>query len=35
MKLFAEVVDKLGGYLWHCIENDKVRVALVGESLGE
>jgi hypothetical protein len=35
MELFAEVVNELGGYLWHCIENNKARVALVGESLGE
>jgi hypothetical protein len=35
MELFAEVVNKLGGYLWHCIENKKARVALLGESLGE
>lgn len=35
MELFAEVVNKLGGYFWHCIENNKARVALVGESLGE
>jgi hypothetical protein len=35
MELVAEVVNKLGGYLWHSIEDNKARVALVGESLGE
>jgi len=34
-ELFAEVDNELGGYLWHCIENDIARAAVIGVSLGE
>lgn len=34
-ELSAKAVRKLGGYLWNGIENDKARVALIGDSLRE